>query len=200
MLFFSLFLLLAGCSLEGNGKESNYEQTKEVVTDVLQTEDGKKVLKELLQEETLKQQVIIDNEEVKTTLQKALQSNDSKTMWKHLFEDPEFVQVFQESFAEEQVKLFKKLMHDATFQGQVLDLLQNPEMEKQMTTVLKSQETRAHLEKIIEQTLENPKIEQQTYKLIQQAIEENETSNSKNNSTKQQGSKEEKPGGPSEGQ
>jgi len=198
ILFFCLFLLLAGCSLEGNSKESNYEQTKEMVTDVLQTEDGKKVLKELLQEETMKQQVIIDSEEVKTTLEKALKSKDSRTMWKHLFADPEFVQAFQESFADEQVKLFKKLMHDATFQGQLLDLLQNPEMEKQMTTVLKSQETRAHLEKIIEQTFENPKIERQTYKLIQQAIDENGASNSQDDNSKlqessdQQGGKEQK--------
>src|SRR5699024_57179 len=151
-------------------KESNYEQTKEMVTDVLQTEDGKKVLKELLQEETMKQQVIIDAEEVKTTLEKALKSKDSKVMWKHLFADPEFVQAFQEGFADEQVRLFKKLMNDATFQAQFLDLLQNPEMEKQMTTALKSQEIRAHLEKVIEQTFENPTIQHQTFKLIQQAI------------------------------
>ena len=186
ILFFCLFLFLTACSLEGNGKESNYEQTKEIVTDVLQTEDGKKVVKDLLQEESMKQQVIIDSEEVKTTLEKALKSKDSKAMWKHLFADPEFVQAFQESFADEQVKLFKRLMHDAAFQAQLLDLLQNPEMEKQMTTVLKSQETRAHLEKIIEQTFENPKIERQTYKLIQQAIDENGASYEQDTNTKPQ--------------
>lgn len=192
ILFFCLFLTLAGCSSGSNGKESNYEQTKEMVKDVLQTEDGKKVLKELLKEETMKQQVMFDTEEVKTTLEKALQSKESKEMWKHLFADPEFVQTFQEAFAKEQMELFKKLMHDATFQAQLLDLLQNPEMEKQMTTVLRSQETRAHLEKIIEQTFENPKIEGQMYKLIQQAINENGSSNStkQEESSDQQGSKE----------
>src|SRR5699024_6552163 len=98
ILFFCLFLFLTACSLEGNGKESNYEQTKEIVTDVLQTEDGKKVVKDLLQEESMKQQVIIDSEEVKTTLEKALKSKDSKAMWKQLFAVTEYVLTYSVSF------------------------------------------------------------------------------------------------------
>lgn len=171
-LFCLLLLLLSACSLENNDKPMNYEETKDMVTDILQTEDGKKVVKEILQDDKVRVDLIIESDEVKNTIEKAFQSKEGKEMWKNLFSDPTFVESFQAAFAEEQMNLFKNLMHDASFQAQLLDLLQNPEMEKQMTTVLKSQEIRAHLEKVIEETFQNPTVQGQMYKLMQNLKEE----------------------------
>lgn len=171
-LFCLLLLLLSACSLENNDKRMNYEETKDMVTDILQTEDGKKVVKEILQDDKVRVDLIIESDEVKNTIEKAFQSKEGKEMWKNLFSDPTFVESFQAAFAEEQMNLFKSLMNDASFQAQLLDLLQNPEMEKQMTTVLKSQEIRAHLEKVIEETFQNPTVQGQMYKLMQNLKEE----------------------------
>lgn len=171
-LFCLLLLLLSACSLENNDKPMNYEETKDMVTDILQTEDGKKVVKEILQDDKVRVDLIIESDEVKNTIEKAFQSKEGKEMWKNLFSDPTFVESFQAAFAEEQMNLFKNLMNDASFQAQLLDLLQNPEMEKQMTTVLKSQEIRAHLEKVIEETFQNPTVQGQMYKLMQNLKEE----------------------------
>lgn len=171
-LFCLLLLLLSACSLENNDKPMNYEETKDMVTDILQTEDGKKVVKEILQDDKVRADLIIESDEVKNTIEKAFQSKEGKEMWKNLFSDPTFVESFQAAFAEEQMNLFKNLMNDASFQAQLLDLLQNPEMEKQMTTVLKSQEIRAHLEKVIEETFQNPTVQGQMYKLMQNLKEE----------------------------
>src|SRR5699024_2260430 len=85
-------LLISGCN-GGNAaqEEQDYEQTKKMVVDILQTEDGKKALKEILADESLKQELVIESEEVKDSINETLASEKGAEMWATLFEDPEFV-------------------------------------------------------------------------------------------------------------
>lgn len=155
MLFCITIVILMSC---GNPpqKEADYEQTKQMMVDILKTDEGKKALIDIISDDKLKQHLVIDAEIVKETISETLVSNEGKEMWKQLFADPKFLSNFYESIAEEQEKMFKHLMTDAHFQKQMMELLQDPEMDKQTVALLKSQQFREHLEKVITETIDNP--------------------------------------------
>lgn len=164
-------LILAGC---GNGtakQDIDYEQTKQMIVDVLQTDEGKKALQDVISDDKMKQHLVIEADVVKTTLTETLSSEKGKEMWKKLFQDPTFVEGFNKSIAEEQKKLFKSLMNDAEFQKQMLELMQDPEMTKETIKALKSQQFRAHLEETIQQTLNNPLYQAKIQELLLKAAE-----------------------------
>lgn len=170
----SLFVLIIASACTDDvksGKETDYDTTKKMVVDILQTEDGKKVLKELMADEEMKKELIIDSDVVKNTINQTLISEKGTEMWAKLFEDPTFVENFAKSITEEQTKLMKNLMNDAEFQKQMLELLQDPEMDKQMLGLMKSQEFRSHLEETIQQTLETPLFQAKITDILLKAAE-----------------------------
>jgi spore germination protein D len=169
----SLFTFItSACTDEANpGKEPDYEATKKMVVDILQTEDGKKALKELMTNEEMKKQLVMESDVVKNAIDEVLTSEKGKEMWSKLFEDSAFVESFAKSMAEEQKKLMKDLMSDAEFQKQMLELLQDPEMDKQMLKLMKSQEFRSHLEETIQQTLETPLFQAKIKEILLKAAE-----------------------------
>lgn len=173
MALIGLFILIASACTEDvkSGKENDYDATKKMVVDILQTEDGKKALKELMTDEEMKKQLIIESDVVKNAIDQVLISEKGKEMWSKLFEDPTFVENFAKSMSEEQKKLMKNLMNDSEFQKQMLELLQDPEMSKQMLGLMKSQEFRAHLEETIQQTLETPLFQAKIKEILLKAAE-----------------------------
>jgi spore germination protein D len=142
-----------------------------MVVDILQTEDGKRALKEILAGEELKQELVIESEMVKDSIRETLSSDQGTEMWSKLFEDPEFVKGYAESMGEEQEKMMKNLMNDSEYQQQMLDLMQNPQIEEQMINVLKGQQFRSHLEETIQQTLETPVFQAKIQEILLKAAE-----------------------------
>lgn len=168
---FSVFFI-SGCVEDDKpSKEADYDTTKKMVIDILQTDDGKKALKELMSDEEMKKQLVIESDLVKDSIDQVLISEQGKQMWSTLFQDPEFTQTFATSMSEEQKDLMKRLMNDASYQKQMLELLQDPEMMKQILTVMKSQEFRSHLEETIQQTLETPLFQTKIEDILLKAAE-----------------------------
>ncbi|RLL39952.1 spore gernimation protein GerD [Oceanobacillus piezotolerans] len=171
--FFLLFLAACGgAGGNASGNQGDYEQTKKMVVDILQTEEGKKALTEILSDQKMKEELIMNSDQVKTAINETLVSDKGKKMWTTLFEDPKFVEGFAKSMEEPQKELQKSLMSDADYQKQMLELLQNPEITDQMLSVLKSQQFRAHLEETIQQTLETPTFQAKMQEILLKAAEE----------------------------
>src|SRR5690625_661291 len=62
-------LLLISCSNNAEtSKDVDYETTKQMMVDILQTEDGKKALSEVLNDDAMKQRLVIDSDAVKNAL------------------------------------------------------------------------------------------------------------------------------------
>lgn len=172
LLLLSFIIFLNACSVgEDANKTNDYDTTKKMVVDILQTEDGKKVLQEIMTDDKMKQNLVIDSDVVKEAINNVLVSEKGIEMWTKMFKDATFVEGFAKSMSDEQKKLFKKLMYDAEFQEQAIELLQNPEIDKQMLTVMKGQEFRAHLEETITQTLETPLFQVKIKELLLKAAE-----------------------------
>lgn len=199
VLFFAfLVLFLSGCN-GGNAapEEGDYDKTKKMVVDILQTEDGKKALQEMLADEKMKQELVIQSDVVKKSINETLVSDKGKEMWEMLFKDPKFVEGYAKSMEKEQEKLLKKMMNDADYQKQMLELLKDPKMTEQLLTVLKSQEFRAHLEETIQQTLETPVFQAKIQEILLKAAEKQAQEKGGNGGGKsQQGGGESGGGGP----
>lgn len=170
-----IFIASCGNNQEGS-RDSDYEQTKKMVVDILQTDEGKKALQEIISDDKMKQHLVMESDVVKEAITEALVSEKGAEMWKKLFEDPSFVESFNKSIAEEQKKLFKNLMNDSEFQKQMLELMQNPEIANQTLSLLKSQQFRAHLEETIQQTIENPIYQAKIQDILLKAAEKQKKS------------------------
>src|SRR5699024_5825332 len=126
IIFVLSVLLMSACSAE-SANEAEYDTTKKMVVDILQTDDGKKALKEIM-----KKQIVIESDTVKKSINDVMASEKGAKMWTELFKDPAFAKNFADSMAEEQEKLMKRLMNDADYQKKMLELLKNPEVKEQM--------------------------------------------------------------------
>lgn len=180
-----ILIVLVSCGSEVKN-EVDYEQTKQMMVDMLKTDEGKKALLDIISDDELKQHLVIESDVVKETLTDTLFSNKGKAMWEQLFSDPNFVKKFHESFAQEQEKMLKDLMSDAEFQKKMMEILQNPEMQEQTIKLLKSQQFRSHIEKTIAETLNNPiyrvKLQEDLEKLMTE--KENQAKEEKENESK----------------
>ncbi|WP_332696699.1 spore germination lipoprotein GerD [Halalkalibacter lacteus] len=157
---FSLFLaILASCAAAENGGGSNspnYESTKKMMVDMLQTEDGKKAVQEVLSDEEIKKELVMDTEFVKETIQTTLTSEEGRKFWQDVMKDPEFAQTFAESMQTENEKILKGLMKDPEYQAMLLTILQDPEMENAFLETMKSKEYRQQVMAIMSESFESP--------------------------------------------
>ncbi|WP_279401685.1 hypothetical protein [Piscibacillus salipiscarius] len=78
-------ILLVGCSQgQGNSQQSpEYEATKKMVVDILKTDDGKKAVKEILSEEEMKQQLVLNSDLVKQSVEQSVTSKKVKSFSKN---------------------------------------------------------------------------------------------------------------------
>lgn len=165
------FFIISACGNQEDARDVEYESTKKMVVDILQTEEGKKVLKDLLKDEELKELLVMDSEQVKSAVNTALTSEEGRHNWEQMFQDTEFVQTYAKSISDEQKKLMKELMHDSEFQKQMIEILNNPEVNEQILSVVKSQAFRAHLEKTIQETMQSPLFQAKVEEILKKEAE-----------------------------
>lgn len=182
VIFIGVFLFsLIGCGGDQATKELNYDTTKKMVIDILQTEEGKKALSEMMAEDKMKEKLVMDSDIVHKAINQALASEKGKKVWEKLFEDPTFVKSYAESMNDSLKKLMKDLMKDAAFQKQMIELLQNPEMEAQLLKVMRSQKYNEHLEASIQKTFDSPLFQAKIQEILLKAAETQRPSNKNGN-------------------
>ncbi|MGJ7036724.1 spore germination lipoprotein GerD [Anoxybacillus eryuanensis] len=173
LLVISYTLMLTGCAQqEKTPAQPDYDQTKKMVVDILKTDEGKKAIQEVMGDEKVKQQLVMDQQIVKKTIEETLTSDKGKTFWKKAFEDAKFAQSFAKSMKEEHEKLLKALMKDPEYQAMIVDIMQNPEMKKLIQTEMKNKDFRAHLQKVITETFSSPLFKAKIEDILIKAAEE----------------------------
>ncbi|MDY0407239.1 spore germination lipoprotein GerD [Virgibacillus sp. 179-BFC.A HS] len=167
-----LILVLSACGGTGTAaNDTDYDTTKKMVVDILQTEEGKKAVADLVADEKIKQHLVMNADTVKEAINGAMASEKSKKVWEKLFEDPEFVASYSKSMNDAFQKMMKELMKDPDYQKQMLALMNNPEIKKEMLEVMKSQQFRSHLKDTVQETLESPLFKARMQKIMLEAAE-----------------------------
>lgn len=174
LLLVLLLFLINGCAPadQGNGQSTDYEGTKKLVVDILKTDEGKKAIEDVLNDEKIKAKLIMDETVVKDTVKGALTSKEAEDFWKKQFEDPKFAETFAKSMQKEHEKLMKGLMKDPDYQAAMIDILKNPEMEKQITDAMKTQKYREQMKTVMIETMGSPLFKAKMQDLLIKGAEE----------------------------
>ncbi|MEK4253811.1 spore germination lipoprotein GerD [Ureibacillus sp. FSL K6-2830] len=170
LILFFMLILLASCSDSPNAQPS-YEEVKKIVVDAIQTEDGKKAIRQLLEDPSFRELVILEHDEVETSINNSLLSEQAQEFWKKTFEDPKFKESMAKSMKEQQTEIMKQLIKDASFQEDLIAFFGQPEMKKELESILKSAELRKEIEKVVMETIENPLLQTKWQELIKKSGE-----------------------------
>ena len=94
----------------------SYEEVKKIMVDAIQTEDGKKAIRQLFEDKSFRELLILNTEEVKKATEETLLSKEATDFWVQTFEDPKFKETFAKSMQKQQEDLMKNLLNDASYQ------------------------------------------------------------------------------------
>ncbi|MFJ7649611.1 spore germination lipoprotein GerD [Lysinibacillus sp. NPDC097279] len=166
-----LTLFLAACSQQDKTSNMSYDEIKKIMIDSLQTEDGKKALRQLLEEPSFRELLILEHDEVKKATEETLLSKEAEDFWKKTFEDPKFKETVAKSMQKQQQDIMKELMKDPTFQKDMESFFGQPDMQKQMETILKSSNLRKQMEEVVKETIESPLMQAKWLELIKKSGE-----------------------------
>lgn len=161
--------------------------------DSLQTEDGKKALRQLLEEPSFRELLILEHDEVKKATEETLLSKEAEDFWKKTFEDPKFKETVAKSMQKQQQDIMKELIKDPTFQKDLESFFGQPDMQKQLETILKSANLRKQMEEVVKETIESPLMQTKWQELIKKSGEGSSSeSGGKKKETSAEGGKGEK--------
>ena len=163
-------LFLASCS-DAPNQTMSYDEIKKIMIDSIQTEDGKKALRQLLEDPSIRDLVVLEHDQVETAIKDTLLSEEAKEFWKKQFEDPKFKESIAKSMKEQQTDIMKDLIKNATFQEDLVKFFGQPEMQKQLETILKSSTLRKQMEEVVMQTIEDPLLQTKWQDLIKKSGE-----------------------------
>ena len=164
-----LFVLTA-CSSQSNTAPT-YDETKKMMTDAIQTDEGKKAIRQLFTEDEFRKRLVLEQPEVTAAIESTLLSEEGKDFWKSTFDDPKFQKTVATSMKDQQQEIMKALMDDASFQKELEEFFGTPDMQKQLENILNSGSLKKEFEKAIEETINSPLLQAKWQELILQAGE-----------------------------
>ncbi|HWL25234.1 MAG TPA: spore germination lipoprotein GerD [Ureibacillus sp.] len=168
-LLFAL-MMLASCS-DSPGPSMSYDEVKKIMIDSIQTEDGKKALRQLLEDPSIRELIVLDHNEVETAIKDTLLSEEAQEFWKKQFNDPAFKEAMAKSMKEQQTDIMTQLIKNATFQEDLVSFFGQPEMQKQLETILKSATLRKQMEEVVKETIDDPLLQTKWQELIRKSGE-----------------------------
>lgn len=185
-----IIVLIVGCqtSADNSGNTTpDYDKTKQMLIDLLKTDEGKKAIQDLMKEDEMRQALVIDNDFVKETVQKTLISEAGKKFWEELLKDPEFAKTFAESMKTENEKMLKALMKDPEYQAMMISILKDPEMEKAVLELMKSKEYRQQVMTIMTEALESPLFKAKISEILEKVAQKQMTKEKEGENEKKEG-------------
>ncbi|QFG00828.1 spore gernimation protein [Psychrobacillus glaciei] len=160
--------LLAGCS-NSTSSTPSYDEMKKIVIDALQTEDGKKSVRKLLDDPEFKALLVIDSEQVKKSVEQTMLSKDAEEFWKEVYQDPKFSETMAKSMVKQQEELMKALIKDPEYLKDLESFFASADMKKELGKILQSADLRKEMEKVVEETIQSPLLQTKWQKLVEEA-------------------------------
>lgn len=163
-------LLLFGCN-DTKTANMSYDEMKKMMVDTLQTEDGKKAIRQLFEEQSFRELLVLEHDEIKQATEKTLLSKEAEDFWKKTFEDPKFKEAIAKSMKKQQTDIMKDLIKDASYQEDLTTFFAQGDMQKEFEKIFKGTTMRKEIEKVVMETIENPLLQTKWQQLIKQSGE-----------------------------
>lgn len=166
-----------------SGSNPDYSTIKKMVVDMLKTDEGKQALKDTLQSEEFKKELILDNSTVKQTIIDTMTSDKGKAFWTSLVEDPSFSTKLATTMEKQNKTILQQLMKDPTYQGSMMSILKTPEMEQNYLDLMETKPFREQIQKTLIETMQSPlfatQLEDTLKKVVQSELQKTSQSKSK---------------------
>lgn len=167
-------LVMTGCTSGGQAQgtsQPDYKSVKDMVLDILQTDEAKSSVEKMMKDEKFKQNIMLDESTVRTTLIQSM-TNPNSPHIKEAFKDPKFASTLAKSMKNEQKTLMKDLMKDPEYQKDLVTLMKDPEFEKNLMDLMKSSAYRQQTMQIMKESLQSPLFQAEMMKLMTKVQEE----------------------------
>lgn len=142
-----------------------------MVVDALQTEEGKKALRDTLGDPTFQKMLVLEQDVVKQSVKTRLLSEEGKAFWEHSMEDQNFMEAMAKSMTDQQKELMKQLMTDPAYMKEWEEFWKQPTQQQELGKLLKSSELRDEMKKVVEETIQNPVWKAYWQELVMNAAE-----------------------------
>ncbi len=186
-LILCLFTLTSCSETNTDSGEENYSETKKIIVDVLKSDDGKKAIEEILKDESIKTELVMNQEDVSKTIETALTSDKEKEFWENAFKDPKFVKALAKGLEPSHKQILKDLMTDPEYMALLTNVLKDSDMRKEFTEIMQGKDYRKELQSILTEIIDSPlykaKIEDTLLKAADEKSKESGSNNKKEDQT-----------------
>ena len=177
---------LGGCgssgaqgSSSGGSKETEakpqYNETKQMVLDILHTKDGLDTLKDIVRDPSFKHSLAINEADVSVAMQKALTDGSAHMSLTEQMKNPKFATALAKTFKKDNETVLKSLMKDPEYQEMMLTLLKSPDFTRTLYDLMKTPEYRKQTMAIMTEALQNPEFRLMFTDLVKEAIQSGAT-------------------------
>ncbi|WJQ81903.1 spore germination lipoprotein GerD [Brevibacillus brevis] len=167
-------LVLTSCGGGGQAQSSSqpdYKSVKDMVLDILQTDEAKQSVGKMMKDDKFKQNLMLDESTVRTTLIQSM-TNPNNTHIKEAFKDPKFASAMAKSMKNEQKTLMKDLMKDPEYQKELISVMKDPEFEKNLMDLMKSSAYRQQTMQVMKDSLQSPLFQAELMKIMTKVSED----------------------------
>lgn len=169
-----LIIFASGCAasdVQGSSPTS-YQETKKMVIDLLKSDEGKTAIKDILNDPSIKQEIVMKQDFVKSTIESTLASDKGKEYWTSLIEDTDFSNKLAKTMQKQDEKVLQQLMKDPTYQKNMMSILKSPDMEKNYLELMKTEPYRKQMKQVIIDTMSSPLFATQLSDALKKAVED----------------------------
>ncbi|MCL1632433.1 spore germination lipoprotein GerD [Sporolactobacillus sp. CPB3-1] len=170
-IFLCAVLLVSLTACGGQPKQPSYQENKKMVLDLLKTDDGKKTLRDLLEDRELRQAITLDEPVLRKTIVQTLTTEQGQNLWRQMLSDPDFSEELAKTMESENEKLLRRMMKDPGYQGMMMNVLKTPEMQQQYLSLLQSKPFREQIEQTIGELMTTPLYKKKLADAIMNALE-----------------------------
>lgn len=193
-----MLVILTSCGPETTSGGQQYKDGKEMVLDILKSEDGKKAIKSALNQDEgggeggssggggssdgsgggssgggMKTLNTADTEKLKMTVKEVIANPENSKFLQSMMTDPKFAGDFAKAIKNENKQLHMQLIKDPDYQKDLLQVMKNQEFETIVTDALKSVKMRQQMRMVVQDTMQNPMFKAELVELLKKAVEEN---------------------------
>ena len=145
----------AGAEAGGAGQQ-DYGATKQMVLDILHSQEGKTALQDVMKDPSFKQQLAISDADITKAVTASIESKQTQSFLSEQAKDPKFAQALAKAVQPELIQTNKQLMKDPEYQKDMLVLLKSPEFTKNLQDLLQTPQFRTSIMKVMTEALDSP--------------------------------------------
>lgn len=177
-LFFIIMLSSCGSDSSG-GNTLSYDETKSMVIDILNSEEGKKAITEAEKKSGgqgggAKMQLLStpEGQQIQLAVKDVLTDPSYPKHLEKMMTDPKFAGDFAKAIVKQNKQIHKDLMKDPEYQTKMVELMNNSDFKKIIIDVLKSPEYRQQSMSIMQESLKSPLFRLELMELMKKVMEE----------------------------